>query len=390
MKKIVVHDYAGHPFTFSFSKVLAKKYKVYHLFFANDPGPKSDLNKGKNKNLSILGIGKTISYNKNNLFLRFFKDIQYGIEVKKKINIIKPDIVISANCPTFAQQSILSATKENNSKFIMWIQDFYSIAVHQTLKKKFSFFSFFISFLFTILEKKQINFSDHLITISKDFNKTLLKWGVDKKKITFIPNWGNLDQIKVGKKDYHFLKKNNLSKDKLRIVYSGTLALKHNPDLIVSIAKENLDMELLITAGGSGFDSLKKRKDLPPNIKLLPLQPFQIFNKVLNSADFFLAMLNKEASKFSVPSKILNYLCVGKPIILSAPLTNLSSKVIFDSKAGKTFDPTDFNKLNNFIKLLKNNNKIRLQMANNGRLYAKTNFDLKKVSIKFVNIFNKI
>ena len=95
----------------------------------------------KNKNLSILGIGKTISYNKNNLFLRFFKDIQYGIEVKKKINIIKPDIVISANCPTFAQQSILSATKENNSKFIMWIQDFYSIAVHQTLKKKFSFFS---------------------------------------------------------------------------------------------------------------------------------------------------------------------------------------------------------------------------------------------------------
>ena len=101
-------------------------------------------------------------------------------------------------------------------------------------------------------------------------------------------------------------------------------------------------------------------------------------------------MLNKEASKFSVPSKILNYLCVGKPIILSAPLTNLSSIVISDAKAGKTFDPTDFNKLNNFIKLLKNNKKIRLQMANNGRLYAKNNFDLKKISIKFVNIFNKI
>ena len=55
--------------------------------------------------------------------------------------------------------------------------------------------------------KKQIKLSDHLITISKDFNKTLLKWGVEKKKITFIPNWGNLDQIKVGKKDHYFLKK---------------------------------------------------------------------------------------------------------------------------------------------------------------------------------------
>jgi len=390
MKKIVIHDYAGHPFTFAFSKILAKKYKVYYLFFANDPGPKSDLNKGKNKNLSVLGIGKAISYNKDNFFLRFFKDIQYGIEVKKKINAIKPDIVISANCPTFAQQSILSATKENNSKFIMWIQDFYSIAVHQTLKKKFSFFSYFISFLFTILEKKQTTLSDHLITISKDFNRTLLKWGIDKKKITFIPNWGNLDQIKVEKKDPNFLKKNKLRKDKIRIVYSGTLALKHNPDLIVKIAKKNLDMELLITAGGSGFDNLKKRKDLPLNIKLLPLQPFKIFNKFLNSADLFLAMLNKEASSFSVPSKILNYLCVGKPIILSAPLANLSSKVISDAKAGKTFDPLDFDRLNNFIKLLKKNKRLRLQMARSGRLYAKNNFDLKKISIKFVNIFNRI
>jgi len=165
MKKIVVHDYAGHPFQFSLSKELSKKYKVYHLFFANDPGPKPDLNKGKNKNLSILGIGKAISYDKNNFFQRFFKDIQYGKEVRKKINIIKPDIIISANCPTFAQQSILLAAKENNSKFIMWIQDFYSIAVHQTLKKKFLFFSFFVSFLFTIFEKKQTNLSDHLIII---------------------------------------------------------------------------------------------------------------------------------------------------------------------------------------------------------------------------------
>ena len=168
------------------------------------------------------------------------------------------------------------------------------------------------------------------------------------------------------------------------------MALKHNPDLIVKIAEKNLDMELLISAAGSGFNDLKNIKDLPANIKLLPLQPFKIFNKVLNSADIFLAMLNKEASKFSVPSKILNYLCAGKPIILSAPLVNLSSKVIFDAKAGKTFESEDFDKLNNFIKLLKKNNKIRLKMAKNAKLYAKNNFNIKKISLKFVNIFNKL
>ena len=40
MQRIIVHDYAGHPFTFELSKELSKIMMVYHIFFANDPGPK--------------------------------------------------------------------------------------------------------------------------------------------------------------------------------------------------------------------------------------------------------------------------------------------------------------------------------------------------------------
>ena len=101
-------------------------------------------------------------------------------------------------------------------------------------------------------------------------------------------------------------------------------------------------------------------------------------------------MLNKEASTFSVPSKILNYLCIGKPIIQSAPLTNLSSKIILKAKAGKTFDPENLDKLNKFIAEIKHDNKQRLIMSKNARLYAETNFDTKKILIKFVNIFKKL
>ena len=32
MKKIIIHDFAGHPFAFELSKELSKKYKIYHLF----------------------------------------------------------------------------------------------------------------------------------------------------------------------------------------------------------------------------------------------------------------------------------------------------------------------------------------------------------------------
>jgi colanic acid biosynthesis glycosyl transferase WcaI len=391
MLKIVIHDYAGHPFPLTLSKQLSLNNQVYHLYFGNDYGPKADFDMSTSKNLSIESIGDNIKYSKSNFITRFFKDFKYGALVAKRINEIKPNIVISGQCPTFAQQSILNSSKKNNSKFIIWIQDFYSIAAHYILMRKFGYLAFIISFLFKYFEKKQVILADHLIIISKEFLSQLKKWRVRSDKISYIPNWGNLEQInKVILKDQEFLTSNNLSSEKFRLVYSGTLALKHNPNLLVKIAKSNSDIEILIVGTGSGFHKLKEKSDLPNNIKLLPLQSFNKLNKVLSTGDIFLAMLNEDASKFSVPSKILNYLCAGKPIILSAPFDNLASQMIIESKAGKVFSPNDFDSLNEFLKHIKNDDKLKTEMSNLGRIYAEQKFDIKKIVKKFESIFENL
>ena len=114
MIKIIVHDYGGHPFPFALSKELSKKYLIYHLYFGNDYGPKANFTEGSN-NLRIEKIGIDINYSKKNLFSRFVKDIIYGIKIAKKIKQIKPDIIISGQCPTFAQEIILNISKKNNA-----------------------------------------------------------------------------------------------------------------------------------------------------------------------------------------------------------------------------------------------------------------------------------
>jgi colanic acid biosynthesis glycosyl transferase WcaI len=389
MLKILIHDYAGHPFPLTLSKELSLTNKVYHLYYTNDYGPKADFESNKSENLNIEGVGKDIQYNKNNFFTRFFKDFKYGSLVAKRIDDIKPDIIISGQCPTFAQQKIINSSKKNNSKFIIWIQDFYSTAVHYILMRKFWYFAILFSFIFKYVEKKQVKSSDHLIVISKEFFKQLNKWKVKSSNISYIPNWGNLSQINPNPlKDSNFLKSNKLDVNKTRLVYTGTLALKHNPDLLCKIAHANPDVEILIVGTGSGYQDLQKNKSLPTNIKLIPLQPFKKLNTVLNSADFFLAMINDDASKFSVPSKILNYLCAGKPIILSAPFDNLASQMIEESKAGKTFEPSNFTSLNNFIQLLKKDKNLRLEMSSSGRIYAEQNFKIKNIAKRFEEIFN--
>ena len=273
----------------------------------------------------------------------------------------------------------------------MWIQDFYSIAVENILKKKISYFSLIFTFLFKYFEKKQVRLSDHLIVISNKFKSHLKKWSIDDSKVTCIPNWGNLKEIsKENSKNLNFLHSNQLDQQKIRLIYSGTLGLKHNHELILKLAKLNVNLEILIIGTGAGFDKLKKTNNLSKNIKLSGLLPFNELNTALNSADIFLAMLSNESNEFSVPSKILNYLCAGKPIILSAPLDNLASQMIVESKAGKVFEPDNFNGLNNFLGTLQKDEKLRTEMSSFGRIYAEKKFNIDIIVKKFENIFYNI
>ena len=391
MIKIIIHDYAGHPFQLELSKQLSNKFNVYHFYYQNDYGPKANFKNDNKDRLNIKGIGKTISYNKNKFIDRFFKDLEYGKEVSRYISEIKPDVVISGNCPTLAQEYIIKSCQKNNSKCIIWVQDFYSHAVKLLLKKKLSFFSFPISFLFEYLEKKQLQKANKLIIISNDWEQKLLSWNINNEKIKYIPNWGDIKNIEyLEKKPNSFLNENFLDKDKFRIIYTGTLALKHNPQIITDIAAKNKNIEVVVIGAGTGFQKLDKMKYIPSNIKLLPLQPFEKMNHILNSADALLAILNEEASKFSVPSKILNYLCAGKPIILSAPKDNLSTKIINESKSGKSFEPNDLDGINNFLKILLSDKDLKKKYSLNAREYAVRNFNIKKISAQFENLINNL
>ncbi|MAR65387.1 MAG: hypothetical protein CMB83_05650 [Flammeovirgaceae bacterium] len=388
MIKIIIHDFAGHPSPFALSKELSKKYLVYHLYFGNDYGPKANF-VGKYKNLVINKIGSNINYSKKNLFSRFINDIIYGKKIVEKINQIKPDVIISGQCPTFSQELILNASRKKNYKFIYWMQDFYSIAVEKILKKKYFFFSYPINFLFKIFDKKQFKLSNHIIVITDDFKKKLNDFKISKNKISIIPNWGDLNNIFPKAKNYEFLKNSGLKKSDFIILYTGTLAEKHNPDLLKEIAKKNQNVKVVVSGVGSGHDKLKNDIQLPKNMKLLPLQPYNKFNNILNSADILLATLEYDAGEFSVPSKILNYLSAGKPIMLCAPKTNLASKYISESGSGSVFGKNEERNIHLFIQNIFLNKKLREKMSNNGRNYAEKKFSINEISLRFEKIIKE-
>ena len=239
--KIIIHDYAGHPFQVDLSRHLAKRgHKVYHLYFAGDKGPKGNMINYDNKlDIFFEAIGSTDNYSKTNFFKRRMGDLQYGRDIATRISEINPDIVISGNTPTETQEIILNRC--------------------ENIGIKLSFVGQLIGNYYQHLERNQMLRSDHIVLITERFRDQTNKWVINKKKISVIPNWGALNEINISSKSNAWAQKNNLEASKDRVIYSGTMALKHNPVLIENLAKENPSIEVIVIGSGVGVDYLTKQ-----------------------------------------------------------------------------------------------------------------------------------
>ena len=192
------------------------------------------------------------------------------------------------------------------------------------------------------------------------------------------------------KKHNSWSKENVININKFNVIYSGTMALKHNPEIIIEAAKTLQNIEFNIIGFGVGVDYIKENTSNLKNIHTFPIQPFNVFSKVLASADILIAVIENDAGKFSVPSKILNYMCAGKPIVLSAPIDNLASKIINNSNSGITVGPKDYKGFSDAINKLANDKELVSKYSKNSRDYAEKNFNIELITQEFEKIFKDL
>ena len=139
----------------------------------------------------------------------------------------------------------------------------------------------------------------------------------------------------------------------------------------------------MVIGSGIGVDYLQKLKSSIPNLIILPLQPFSEFDQVLSCGDVLVAVIEEDAGKFSVPSKILSYMCAGKPIVLAAPSKNLAAKIITESRSGIVVDSEDIEGFSMAVCELMEDKIKSDTMAKNARFYAESNFNIMKITDNF-------
>jgi glycosyltransferase involved in cell wall biosynthesis len=162
--------------------------------------------------------------------------------------------------------------------------------------------------------------------------------------------------------------------------------MKHRPDLLYLLAKRTQqECTVVIITDGIGREYLEK---MPPleNLRLLPFQPYEALPEVLASADVLLATLDAEAGKFAVPSKILTYLCAGRPILFAGPRENLSASIIERSGGGLVVHPNELSAWVRAARSLISDAGLRAQLGSKARSYADRTFDIAKIGDAFENL----
>lgn len=393
-KRILIHDYSGHPFQVQLSRQLAKNgHDVLHLYSTSfqTPHGKLTVQNDDPKSFMVRGINLGEAFAKYQFVKRRSQEIKYGKLLAKEIESYQPDIVISGNTPLDAQKIALDTSHRLGASFFFWVQDVQGIAIKKILQQKLSCFGSLIGQFYTNLEKQLLKKSDKVILISEDFKEVMEQWSVPKDKLAVIENWAPLEDMPTYSKENSWSQQHNLT-EKFTFLYSGTLGLKHNPSLLLELAlkyQNRDDIQVVVVSEGLGADWLKEQisEHKLNNMHTLGFQAFADLPKVLASSDVLIAILEPDAGVFSVPSKVLSYMCAGRTLLLAVPQENLAARLVTKHEMGLVVSPEDTEDFVAAADTLLQSQDILGNYAGKARAYAETTFNIESITNKFEILF---
>lgn len=397
---ILLHDYANYAFTKQLASQLAGRgVQVTYAYNSQYDGPNSKAEMIKVPGLEYLPIGAARQVKPSESFSnRLRMEMAYGTALVTKVRGLKFDAVLSANTPSLVQNRLAKLLQNTQVPLFAWVQDLYGVAAHKLLRKRLPIVGELVGRYFIRLDKQSLRSSAQAILITDDFRPFAREAGLPDERLHVIENWAPVQDIPPLNKDNAWAKSLGLP-DVFRFVYSGTLAMKHNPQLLVELAKGLLDhsakaslpaAELMVVSSSPGARWLAEqvKEHQLRNVRLLDFQPAASFPSILGSADVLLAVLESDAAAFSVPSKVLSYLCAGKPILAAIPGGNLAARIIRGAGAGQVVEPTAAEEFAATGVSMMNADRTQLQSwGHAARRYAEQTFDLSRITERFMHIF---
>ena len=288
----------------------------------------------------------------------------------------KPDLVFVVEPPLFCSVGALVASRLARCDAWLHVQDFEVDAAFELgiLKAKW------LRKIVELTEQWLMRKFDRVSTISERMLDRLDTKGVTKKNQILFENWVDLDQIHPLDDTLAFRRELGVPEGVTVLLYSGNMGKKQGLELLIAAAKKlRARHELFFVLCGDGVarTELETMAAGLANMKFLPLQPRDRLNELLNLADIHLLPQRVSAEDLVMPSKLVNMLASGKPVIATAGAGTQIESVV--REAGGVVEPGDLDGFVRQIEYFADNPELRRRLGQGGRELAVRRLGKEKV-----------
>jgi len=272
---------------------------------------------------------------------------------------------------------------------VFWQQDVYSLAMRVHLAQRLGRVGDLVGRALMAAERWLLRSSARIVVISDDFVPMLDRWGVDPQRVSVIENWAPLAELPPCSRPNRWSDRHGVDADDVVLLYAGTLGLKHEPSLLLEVARRfrgRPEVRVIVASEGPGADWLREHLDADTNLEILPFQPYEDLPKMLGTGDVLMVLLEPEAGVYSVPSKVLTYHCAGRPVLGAMPEENLASRIIARQGSGIVVRAGDATAMADAAERLVDDVELRTSMGAAARMYAERTFDIDRIASEFERI----
>jgi lipopolysaccharide/colanic/teichoic acid biosynthesis glycosyltransferase len=246
-----------------------------------------------------------------------------------------------------------------------------------------------------LLEWISYHCSDACIGLSPGIVKGITQRGIDKEKVTMIPNGCDLDLFALEESEPFHLER--IKDSDFVAIFTGAHGVANGLDAVLDAARElanrgRLDIKLIFIGDGKQKPRLITRAETENlyNCIFLDPMPKQELTRVLKGVNLGMMILaNVPAFYYGTsPNKFFDYIASGLPVLNNYP--GWLADMIFENKCGIAVPPDNHKAFADALEYLADNPEERAELGRNAHLLAKKMFDRKKLADEFVDCLETV
>ena len=235
----------------------------------------------------------------------------------------------------------------------------------------------------------------HLVVVTPAFREHIVReWRVPEQKISVVPNGVETGLFSPSAEGDSVRAQLGLQ-GKFVVSYIGTLGMAHDLGTVLDTAAKCAESmpSVAFLLAGEGADkeriiSLARERQLR-NVRFLPQQPRNKVPVLIAASDACLVTLRQsDVFKTVIPTKMLEFMSCGKPIILA--VEGQARELLRSADAGICIQPQDPVGVVSAIRRLMSDPDLCRRLACNGRSYIEQNLSRFKTSEAYIRVLEPI